>query len=85
MSPDVGNALFELFGAFFTWRNAYQLYEDKLLKGVYWPTQFFFASWGLWNLYYYPSLGQWYSFVAGVVLVLGNLSWCVLALRYKND
>jgi len=84
LTPDFGNSLFELIGAFFTWRNAYQLFKDKILRGVYWPTQFFFATWGLWNLFYYPSLEQWLSFYAGAILVIGNLLWCGLALRYKN-
>lgn len=84
MNPDTVNAIFELVGAWFTWRNAWQLWKDKQIRGVYWPMHFFFASWGLWNLYYYPALNQVLSFWAGVVLVIGNLIWCVLALKYRK-
>lgn len=80
---DLINAGFELLGAAFTWRNALQLYRDRQIKGVYWPTMAFFAVLGLWNLYYYPSLGQWASFAAGVVLVAGNLAWVGLAVNLK--
>lgn len=84
MTPDIGNALFEAGGAWFTWRNAWQLWKDKQIRGAYWPAWFFFAAWGLWNLYYYPALAQWYSFTAGVALVTGNLIWCALALKYRG-
>lgn len=83
MTPDHINAIFEAGGAFFTWRNALQLYCDKQIKGVYWKAWFFFAAWGLWNCWYYPQLDQWFSFVAGIVLVSGNITWCLLALIYK--
>jgi hypothetical protein len=58
---DAVNAGFELVAALLTWRNVLQLYRDKQVKGVYWPAWAMFAAWGLWNLYYYPHLGQWLS------------------------
>jgi hypothetical protein len=76
---DALNGLFELFGAVFAWRNALQLYRDREIRGVYWPAWVFFTAWGLWNLYYYPSLGQWFSFGSGCLLVCGNIAWCVTA------
>lgn len=84
MSPDVGNACFEAVGALFTWRNALQLHRDKQVRGVYWPITAFFALWGLWNLYYYPAIGQRWSFYAGVVLVAGNVIWVAQAIRYRK-
>lgn len=81
---DFINGAFELCGALFTWRNAYQLYLDKQVRGVYWPFYGFLVAWGFWNLYYYPSLGQWFSTAAGVVLVAGNMAWLGLALSYRR-
>jgi len=83
LNPDIINAAFELFGAIFTWRNALQLYRDRRILGVYWPTWVFFSAWGLWNLYYYPALDQWFSFWAGVVLVIGNLAWVAMAISIQ--
>lgn len=83
-TPDLINGLFELVGAGFTWRNAWQLRTDREIRGVYWPTSLFFAAWGLWNLVYYPALGQWISFTAGVVLVSGNVAWVVMAIRINK-
>ncbi|MYM62354.1 hypothetical protein [Pseudomaricurvus sp. HS19] len=82
MTPDIINGCFELLGAVFTWMNAWRLYQDRRLQGVYWPTCFFFTFWGLWNLYYYPTLDQWFSFYAGVLMVSGNVAWVVLLARY---
>jgi hypothetical protein len=84
MTPDHINAAFELFGAVFTWRNALQLHRDKQIKGVYWPITAFFAAWGVWNLYYYPAIGQMLSFYAGMILVLGNIIWVVQAVMYSR-
>ncbi|HRJ52251.1 MAG TPA: hypothetical protein PLE99_05765 [Candidatus Thiothrix moscowensis] len=83
MQPDMINGLFELVGAYFAWMNAYTLWKEREVKGVYWPTTAFFAAWGIWNLYYYPALGQMWSFYAGVLLVSGNAAWVVLALRFR--
>lgn len=83
---DVVNGLFELVGAFFTWRNYFQLRRDRELKGIYWPLIAFMTLWGFWNLLYYPSLDQWFSFACGCVLMLGNAQWVNLALKLKlND
>jgi hypothetical protein len=79
---DVINGSFELLGAFFTWKNALRLYRDKNLEGVYWPTIAFFTMWGMWNIYYYPNLGQWLSFIGGILLISGNLAWTIQAIYY---
>ena len=81
MNFDMVNGTFELFGAYFTWRNAYQLYKDGgEIKGVYWPMFSFMMMWGLWNLLYYPHLNQPLSFYAGILLTLGNVAWVTQAI-----
>jgi hypothetical protein len=82
MMPDLINGLVELVGAFFTLKNALTLYQAKKLEGVYWPSTLFFTLWGLWNLYFYPALGQWLSFAGGAILVAGNMAWVTLAIYY---
>lgn len=83
VTDDIINGLIELVGAGFTWRNAWELWKARELRGVYWPTSLFFTIWGAWNLYYYPSLGQWFSFYAGILLAMGNLAWVVMAVHLK--
>jgi len=84
MSPDVINGLFETCGGLFCLLNVYRTRRDKAVKGVSVLATAFFASWGWWNLYYYPSLGQWMSFVGGVFLVLVNTVWVSQLIYYSK-
>jgi len=84
MLPDLVNASFELIGAWFTWRSFVQLRRDRFISGIYWPTVAFFTAWGTWNLFYYPLLGQWWSFFAGIVLLSGNAAWVIQVLIYEK-
>lgn len=77
------NGLFEFVGACFMMRDVFQLHRDKDIKGVYWPSRFLFATWGIWNLWYYPRNSDWFSFSGGIALVTVNLIWCYLALKYR--
>ena len=81
---DIINGLFEISGGFFLWLNVYKLWKDKEVKGVSIISFSLFMLWGYWNLYYYPSLGQWASFVGGLVVVSGNTAWVVLAMKYRK-
>lgn len=82
---DIINGSFEMIGAYFTIANAYKLHIDKAIKGVYWKIWIFYCGWGVWNLYYYPSLDQWISFIAGILMVVGNIVWLILAIKYRNN
>ena len=81
---DIGNAAFEGVGSLVTWLNVRALYRDKQVAGVDWKVILFFATWGLWNLYYYPMIGHVLSALAGVVLCAGNLTWVAMALYYRR-
>lgn len=83
MTPDIVNGCFELVGAYFTWANFRAYHRVRKLQGVYWPTTGFFTAWGVWNLFYYPSIGQPLSFLGGCVLMLGNAAWIGLVLKDK--
>ncbi len=85
MSGDIVNALFEFGGSIAVWHNVRTLLRDKKVRGVSLMTVGFFTVWGFWNLYYYPSLGQTWSTIAGVFLCMGNLAWIILALRWRNQ
>lgn len=79
---DYINFVFELGGAILTWANVHRLWKDKGYAGINAPCVAFFFLWGVWNLAYYPSLGQWMSFYAGCVLVTANAAWFVMACWY---
>lgn len=82
MLLDIINGSFELAGAFIQWIQVRQILKDKEVKGVHWLPIMFFSSWGLWNLYYYPSLEQYFSFLGGLLLTTANTVWLVLIIKY---
>jgi hypothetical protein len=82
--PDLINGLFELAGGFALLANVLRLHRDKELKGVHWAPTLFFTSWGLWNLYFYPAVGAWFSFAGGLVIVVINTIWLAQIAYYSR-
>lgn len=76
--PDLVNGGFELGGAAFQLLNVRALLRDRRVSGVHWLPTVFFTAWGLWNLWFYPHLGQWMSFYGGLGLVAVNVGWLSL-------
>lgn len=84
MTMDHMNALFELAGAAFLMPSVLRAFRLRAVQGVHWLTPMFFWSWGLWNVVYYPSLGQWWSFMAGLVLVAVNSVWFYAVVSFTS-
>lgn len=82
---DLINGLFEVLSGLFVLNNCRVLLKDKKVHGVSVSATVFFTMWGLWNLFYYPSLGQTLSFYAGFVVTGANVFWVALALRYRGE
>lgn len=83
MNYDLVNGVFESVGALAIWQNVRRLRRDKAVKGIDWRVTLFFASWGVWNLFYYPALAQWFSLAGGLAICAGNVVWLILALKYR--
>ena len=83
MTPDHINGAFEGGGALLLALNTHALWRDRRIQGVHWGPIVFWSLWGVWNLYYYPSLGQTWSFVGGCGVVTMNLLWLGLLGWYK--
>ena len=81
-SKDKINGSFELFGGFFIFLNIMKVWEDKSVAGVDWRAVAFFTIWSIWNLVYYPALGQKLSFWGGVAIVVMNTIWLSLLIYY---
>ncbi len=81
---DLVNGSYELLGAPFIFLSVIQLYKEKKVHGVSWMHAGFFATWGFWNLYYYPHLDQWFSFIGGVAIVIVNTFWLGQILYYSK-
>lgn len=84
MTADIFNGAFELLGGIFVLNHCRAVWKDKAVKGVSILSTAFFSAWGVWNLYYYPSLDQWWSFAGGLAIVGANVLWIALLLRYRN-
>ena len=83
MTNDMTNGLFELIGSGFLVLNVVKLQRDKEVKGVSWIAVGFFFLWGLWNLFYYPSLNQWFSFAGGCCIATVNAVWLGMLIWYS--
>lgn len=83
MLPDLINGAFETFGGCALLLSVIRLHRDKQVRGVHWGNVGFFTAWGLWNLLYYPTLGQWASFAGGVFLVAVNAVWLGQIIYYQ--
>jgi hypothetical protein len=81
---DLINGAFELLGGVVLWGNVRRIRQDRKLAGVDWRVSGFFMAWGIWNLYFYPSLHQWLSFTGGLLIVVTNAVWLGYAIKYRN-
>lgn len=76
------NGLFELVGSLFVLNHCRILYRDKIVRGVSLLSTMYFQAWGIWNIYFYPSLDQIYSFYGGLAITAGNTLWIALISYY---
>lgn len=81
---DAINGTYELVGGIFLLLNCLKLYKDKKVRGITLSAATFFATWSWWNLYYYPSLDQWFSFAGGILIVITNTTWLIMAIYYTR-
>ena len=77
-----GDPATAILGSYATPENVAKLNRDKLVRGVHVIPTSLFTLWGYWNLFYYPSLGQWVSLCAGVNVVAANTVWVVQMIHY---
>lgn len=81
---DFINGSFEFLAGFFILNHCWTVYRDKAVRGVSVISVIFFTAWGFWNLYYYPSLKQIWSFYGGISIVFTNILWISLILFYRR-
>lgn len=84
MLIDKINSIFELAGAIVTWMNVYSLYKAKKVLGINYVSVIVFSLVGYWHLCYYCTLDHFLSYYAGILMVVGNVTWLVLLIIFKN-
>lgn len=82
MNSDLTNGAFELVGALMLALNVRRLCRDKEVKGFAPGPLAFFCGWGMWNCYFYPAHGLWYSFAGGALLCAVNLVYVLQVVYY---
>lgn len=83
--PDLVNGLFELLGGFAIWPSIVKAWRNKSIASTHWATVIFFFLWGVWNLFYYPHLGQWLSFAGGIWITFTNICWIGVCWKYGRN
>lgn len=81
---DILNGCFELLGGIILILNVVQLYKDKCVQGFSPIPTIFFTTWGIWNLHYYSSLNQWFSFIGGILIATINSIWLIQIYYYTH-
>lgn len=84
ITADLINGLFEALAGLMVLNHCRVLRTDKAVRGVSVATVAFFTALGVWNLYYYPALGQPWSFAGGIVVVAANSLYVGMLLHYTD-
>jgi hypothetical protein len=82
---DAINGSFESIGAVSVWANVWILLRDREVKGIAWQFQIFWCLWGIWNCWFYKDLEQIISWIAGIILCIGNLVWWCLWIKIRSE
>ena len=83
MTPDIVNALFELAAAGFVLNHCRVLRRDRVARGVSLLSTVFFTAWGAWNIVFYPAVGAFWSFVAGLAVLAANCLWAGMIFKTR--
>ncbi|HVW54081.1 MAG TPA: hypothetical protein VHC00_00235 [Rhizobiaceae bacterium] len=76
------NAACEVIACIVLFPSIVRAWRLKIVQGVHWITPAFFWSYGIWNLFYYHSLEQWWSGIAAVLLAGQNTAWLLMVILY---
>jgi hypothetical protein len=84
MWADIVNGCYEGLAGLFILNHCRLVLKERDAKGISVVSLVFFSTWGVWNLYYYPSLGQWMSFYGGLSIVSANILYVLLVLKFRK-
>lgn len=84
-TSDLINGLFEFGGGLILMLNCRRIHKDKQVKGISIFPFAFYTGWGVWNLWFYPAVGAWFSFWGGVLVVSVNAVFvCQVAYHLRR-
>lgn len=83
--PDIINGTFEALASVMVLNHCRVLLRDQAVAGVSIASTIFFTLWGIWNIWYYPTLDQIWSMVGGILVTLANLFYVALLIRFAGN
>ncbi len=84
MIADIINGSFEAGAGLAAIAHCFKLYEDKQVRGVSLGSVVFYIVWGIWNVFYYPHLQQFWSCAGGIFVTLANLLYLIMLRHFRN-
>lgn len=84
MSMDFINAVFECSGGVFVALNAWDIWKKKRVAGQTLTAISFFTAWGVWNMFYYPSIHQWWSTAGAWGVMMANAALIYFVVKYRE-
>ena len=84
VSPDLINSIFEGVAAVSVLISVRQILKDREVKGVAWLGCLFMPVWSFWNVYFYATLAQGWSFLAAVSMSIAETIYVVLLIYYSH-
>lgn len=85
MLADIINGSFEALASLFILNHCRVLWRQKQVRGVSIVSTSFFFTWGVWNIAYYPMIGQPFSFACGVLVTAANALCVGLMWHYRKN
>lgn len=83
MIADYITASFSVIGMLVIIRSIVLLSKQRMVRGVsLWQAEFF-ATWSVWNLFFYHSLGLWWSWYGAVGIAVTNVTWVCMLCTFK--
>ena len=80
---DIINSGFQFFACFFIWFSIASVFKNKSSLGVSkWHIGYFFA-YGVFMIFYYLSLDQYFSLVTNVLVVISNAIYLGGVIKYE--
>ncbi|XAI95940.1 hypothetical protein [Microcystis phage Mwe-JY26] len=84
MTPDIINAGFQLLAAFLIAMHCRAVWKARDVAGVSIFATFCFALWGVWNVYYFATLGQVWSYYAAYACAAAHAAYMSLLLTFRR-
>jgi len=83
MNNDHITAVFSVVGTIVIARSALLLARQKSVRGVSLWQAVFFATWGVWNLFFYDAIGLYWSWYGAVGIAVTNCTWTAMLCWFK--